>query len=99
MVRLRNRSQDTAADTAPEVYPQDTDVADHALHLPDETCARCNKPIKPTEKLPHLQIQGPNSRELLDVHPADQADLCGSAYGDRRLCSPLLLTQRVHLCC
>jgi hypothetical protein len=47
MFRLGTRKQEPVTDTvAPEVYPAD----DHALHLADEACARCGRPIKPNEE-------------------------------------------------
>jgi hypothetical protein len=51
MVRLRNRQKSpspAAEATAPDVYPTGAD--DHGLHVTDETCARCGRPIEPTDE-------------------------------------------------
>ena len=48
MIRVRSRRQTTAADPAPDVYPtDDAELAagDHGLHVTNETCARCHRPI------------------------------------------------------
>jgi hypothetical protein len=52
MVRLRSRRQQQAdADTiAPDVYPAAPRPDDHGLHLSDEVCARCHRPISPDDE-------------------------------------------------
>jgi hypothetical protein len=53
MVRLRNRQKTpapAAERTAPDVYPIDLPADDHGLHVTDESCARCGRPILPTDE-------------------------------------------------
>jgi hypothetical protein len=52
---MRLRSRRSEADTvAPEVYPIETEdvgqMPDHALHLDNEMCARCARPITPHDE-------------------------------------------------
>lgn len=41
-----------AETTAPAAYPSEpaADLHDHGLHVDDQTCARCGRTIKPTDK-------------------------------------------------
>ena len=53
MVRLRNRQKTpspVAETTAPDVYPSGAAADDHGFHVSDETCARCGRPIRPTDE-------------------------------------------------
>jgi hypothetical protein len=53
-MRLRTK-QSRAETTAPDVYPtetapEDLTIHDHGLHLSDEVCARCQRPITATDE-------------------------------------------------
>jgi ribosomal protein S27AE len=57
MIRLRTSHKDapietqTPADTvAPDVYPAEPQVDDHALHFSDQTCARCGNAFAPHDE-------------------------------------------------
>jgi hypothetical protein len=55
MFRSATRAERKArADTiAPEVYPTEPgqeELADHGLHVEDQTCARCGREIQPKEE-------------------------------------------------
>jgi len=51
---LRTRAEKKAQEqTAPEVYPTEPaeeSLADHGLHVQDETCARCGREIRSTDE-------------------------------------------------
>ena len=53
MIRLRTkREQAKAEPIAPEVYPTEPIAGpdDHGLHVADQTCVRCGRPIGPTDE-------------------------------------------------
>lgn len=49
----RAETKATQPATAPEVYPTEPgeeELADHGLHVENETCARCGREIRPTQE-------------------------------------------------